>query len=157
MVLTDREQVINIARNHDEESLNLDDEAKLFEIVDEAIIQGQGSANAWATSIKWSESAALTHPLYPLYHEIYLIYAAMNVIMRLPDVEKDLTTLQSMIAIKGPLLTKGVKEMATLGTDGGTSKVRASLSIADDITYPKNLAATPYYSVGILKGRRGRQ
>lgn len=154
MVLTDREQVINIARNHDEESLALDDQAKLFEIVDEAIAQGKGSAKAWATSVNWDTQTA--HSLYPLYHEIYLIYAAMNVIMRLPDTEKDLETLQKMIEVKGPLLTQGVKQMATLGTDAGASSVRSTMSIAPDITYPKNLGVTPYYSVGVLKGRRGR-
>lgn len=154
MVLTDREQVLNIARNHDEESLALDDEAKLLEIVDEAIVQGKASAKAWATSVNWDQQS--NHQLYGLYHEIYLIYAAINVIMRLPDVEKDIEALQKVIDLKGPLLTQGVKQLATLGTDQGASSVRSTMSIAADITYPKNINAIPYYSPSMLKGRRGR-
>lgn len=154
MVLTDRDQVLNIARNIDEETLVLDDQAQLFELVDEAIAQGKGSANAWATSVDWSTSTS--HPLYALYREIYQIYAAMNLIMRLAETDKDLESLSKMIEVKGPLLKAGVKEMATLGTDGGVGKVRSVSSISANITYPKNISALPYKSVAMLTGRRGR-
>lgn len=155
MVLTDKEQVINIARNVDEESLNLIDAAKLNEIADAAVLTGYSNAKAWATSVDWD--TATTHPLYKTYQEIAHIYGAINLIMRLPGLEKDIKGLNDIITqIKGPLLAKGVKDMATLGTDGGASKVRNSSVVAENITYPKNLSASPYYSTNILSGRRGR-
>lgn len=154
MVLTDREEVINIARNVDEETLGLTDNAKLLEMVDAAIEKGKGSAAAWAPTVTWA--TATSHPLYSLYKKIYQIYAAIDLIMRFPETDKDLKSLTDLIEVQGALLSTGVKTMATLGTDGGTSKVRATSAIAANITYPKNTGALSYRSPAFLNGRRGR-
>lgn len=156
MVLTDREEVLNIARNYDEETLGLVDVAKLNEMADAAILYGKGTANSFASSVNWIDAASQNHPLYQLYREIYLIAAAVNLIMRFPETDKDLKSLTDLIELKGPLLNKGVKEMATLGTDGGIGKIRSVSSISQDITYPKNIRAPYYRSTSIIKGLRGR-
>lgn len=156
MTLSDREEVINIARNTDENTLGLTDVTKLNEIVDASIEEGKSSATAWATSVEWNKPEAQNHPLYHLYREIYHVYAAINLIMRFPESEKDIESLSKIIEIKGPLLKQGVKDMASLGFDSGVSKVRHTSVTASDITYPKNLGAMPYKSPAFLSGRRGR-
>ena len=156
MVLTDREQVINLAKNVDFETLALADENKLNEYLDQAIAFGKASAATWATSVNWEDSANNSHPSKNLYNELYIIYAAINLLMRMGDYSEETEGYNKMAESKGALLSKGVREYANYNQDGGASKLRSSASSITRLTYPANLDALPYKSPNMLSGRRSR-
>lgn len=157
MVLTDQEIVINLAKNVDEETLALVNNAKFLEFVDDAIVKGKAAARAYAPAIDWTSSEALNHPAYELYKEIYQLYAANHLLLRLQtDYKDDVAGLMQTATDKGALLSKAVKELATYNQDSGISKIRSSASSSVNVTYPANLGLSPYHSPNFLNRRRGR-
>lgn len=162
MVLTDEEEILNLAFHVDADTLNIvdgngdPDPSKFAEILAESLAKGLSNADTFAPSIDWTSPEGLSHPSYDLYKEIAILSAAAYMLRPLPDYAKTVEEYEQTIELKGNRLRRGIKEAATYGTDSGASKARLSSSANVIVTYPKNFSATPFMSPNFKRGRRGR-
>ena len=157
--LTQREKVLNLAKNIIPDDLAVVDQTKLDKYADDAIDKGKATATSFAPSVEWSENEAQNHPLIKLYDEITEFSAAAHLIARISDENGKATAALDYLKIvemKGVLLSNGVIKLASYGKDNNLSSVRKTSTTPANITYPKNLNADPTQSIGIISRRRGR-